>query len=368
MSSGPIVSAPKIRVLYVDPICPAGHVTLNRVYIERLVDAGFAVDVVLKEGYAEQIGIPTGVGRHPASAEYFGEHHGRIRSRWNQLRLLRMLRRTLPLDKYDLVFFSSYEEVSFYLAAFPGHPILVNHANVAALDQPIKRWFIKRIARRATFVVFHEFIRDRLREDGILRVRVHPLGLTRPYVVAESTKKAALAAIDPRLVSDRWAQMVFVPTGAKYGSPFVGELLRKEEVLQYLEERRILLVVKDRALRSPSENVLVLAEQVPSDWYQALFCAATCVLICYPRTFTYRVSALLFECFSNGKACLVSDIEAFRAFEVHFRYSPFFSDPADLMRRLDDLLKVPQLLRNPYLKLEELMPSFADLAGTNHGT
>lgn len=354
------------RILFVDPICPIGHMNLNRVYIGRLLDAGFLVDAVFREGYAEELGIAPGVVKLAMPATYFGEQHGRVRSRWNQLRLLLEIKRILPVEEYDLILFSSYEEISLYLSRFPGRLVLVNHANVAALDNPIKRWFIKRLARRAMFVVFHDFIGQRLRNSGITDVRVVPLGLSPPYAIAGPDRKDVLEAIDRRLVSRNWAHIVFAPTGAKYGDTFLSQLLLRDDFAQYLSDRRILLVVKEGPRRVRSENVLVLRGRLPVDSYRALFSAASCVLISYPNNFTYRVSAVLFECFSNQKPCMVSDIEAFRAFESHFRYAPFFTDSENLMELLDALLQRPDMLVEPYKDLEGLTPSFWDLAEARH--
>jgi hypothetical protein len=89
--------------------------------------------------------------------------------------------------------------------------------------------------------------------------------------------------------------------------------------------------------------------------YRALFQACGCVLLHYPPSFRYRVSAILFECFANGKPCIVSDIEAFRAFAPHFRYQAFYRDRHDLASRLDGLLSSKcQGLPRPYRDLDGL--------------
>src|SRR3972149_4607093 len=119
------------KLLFVDPICSFGHVNLNRVYVMKLMEAGFSIDLVLKEGYVDDLRFPRSLVRLSLPSHHFTEDYGRFRFRYNQLIILRTLKCAVDLSKYDAIFFSSYEEISFFLSGIRGRLVLVNHANVS---------------------------------------------------------------------------------------------------------------------------------------------------------------------------------------------------------------------------------------------
>jgi hypothetical protein len=83
------------------------------------------------------------------------------------------------------------------------------------------------------------------------------------------------------------------------------------------------------------------------------------LILHYPETFNYRVSATLIECFSNSKPCVLSDIEAFRVFAHNFQYEPFYRSQAELCAALDRVIDADSSAGSaPYCHLEEQIPSF----------
>jgi hypothetical protein len=276
--------------------------------------------------------------------------------------MLWYIRRRRIHGRYDYIVFSSFDEIPLYFSGIKGNLLLFTHANVAGLDNPIKRWFLKRIARRGRLIVFHEFIKRRCEEFGIRNVLVEPQGLSEPYVMDDATTLSTLRSLDGRLASGVFSQMLFAPTGSKYADVFLKEAIGDRAFTQFLAERRIGVVIKDDALRSSSENIIILSQHLSDTEYKALFVASTAIILSYPMSFNYRISAALFECFSNSKPCLLSDIEGFKVYEPHFTYKPYFSNPGELMAGIDALSALPVAVRQaPYRDLQALVPTFSAL-------
>ena len=350
-----------MRILYIDSICPYGHHALNRLYISTLVREGFEVSLALKEGYYEALGSPGGTLKVAVPARWYDERAEQIRARVNIWRALRYIRRQIDESDYDVIFLSSYEEISLWAAGFKTHCLLINHANVAGLDHPIRRWFARRLARNATGLVFAEFIRQRALFHGLGRVQVMPQGLVERYA-PEAAAEELLRSIDPRLGEAGWRHLVFVPSGAKYADGFIAAIVEDAGFQRFLRERSILFVIKAYQLRSTAQNIMLFSKHLTAAQYRALFNASACLVLHYPASFTYRVSATLIECFSNEKACLLSDIESFRAFGGRFRYNPFYASQAELAAALDRLLAAEDLIARPYQALEDQVLSFEHLS------
>lgn len=349
------------RLLYVDPISPPGHRTLNRVFIETLLARGYTVDLMMRAGYLSDLVLPAGGERFEIPGEYFAARPGKVRARLDHLRILRFTKRQLARRAYGCVFFSSFDEIPLALSRIQGNLVLVAHANVADLDNPIKRFFLQRLARRSTLVVFHEFIRRRCNTFGIHSVMVEPLGLSPPYQMDENARRAAVATVDRRLAGRRFDHIFFAPSGSKYSDGFLGVLTHDEEFREFLRAYRIALIIKDGQLQRDCPNVIILRRPLSDDQYRGLFLSSRALVLSYPKTFNYRVSAILFECFSNGKRMLLSDIEGFRAFEPHCAYPAFFQSKLDIMARMRESIDAARDVTPLYRDVDRLMPDFGAL-------
>ena len=347
-------------ILFVDPYSQVGHINFNRGYVERLQERGFSVRLAVKEGYAASLGMSSQDAALSLPLKYFDEGAGPVRARYNLLRIQSLIRRHLQSTHYAVVMFAAFEEISLYLSGLPSGLLLVFHADVSALSNPIKRFFLNRLGARNTFLVFHERFGRRCREFGIPDVMVEPHGLSTPIVLAQDLQRRLLGSIDPRLSVGKFRTIVFAPAGSKFGDTFLAAAIANREFFDFLSERDILLVIKDQGLRSTSRNVLVLRQYLTIPQYQALFLASAAVLLQYPPEFD-RISGILFECFSNHKPCLLSEIECFRAFEDHFCYRPYYSSVAELMSGICGLLDAGKAPTAPYRYLERLVPSFTAL-------
>lgn len=344
------------RILFIDPFSPDGHINLNSNFVKRLYELPLQIDFALKKGYAEKIGASPDNVKWEIPEKYFNENVGKVKARLNLLRILLGIRERFNLNQYDWVFLSSYEEMSLYFSGLRKKLVLVNHANVAYLDSPVKRYFIKQVAADSRFVVFHEFIKQRAKQFGIRNCEVESIGLSLPYSQAGDNENF-LKGIDPRLIDSDFRHIVFVPTGVKYGDSFLADLLLNKSFTDFLNKNKILLVVKEKKLTIENKNIVLVKKFLTSEQYQTLFNRSDLILLSYPSSFRYRISAILFECFSNNKMCLLSDIEGFTAFKSHFKYDAFFSNQQQLMDRIALVLEMDKdIKKDPFVDLNKLNP------------
>ncbi len=350
------------KLLYIDPFSVYGHINLNQVFVRKLTEIGLEVQLAVREGYHLDLGLPREMLRLAIPERFFRDGLGRLASRYYLWKTLRHVKATIDLQEYDYVILSGYEEFSLFLSGIRRKLYLVNHGNVSGLQYPVKRCLIRRLSRHCTHIVFAPYLKERFAHFGITDVHVEGLGLSEPYAVAGRRRPDILRSISGRLSGD-YRDIFFSPSGSKYGSTFVGDLVADPGFQAFIERNNILFVVRDASLHSAGGNIVIVRDLLTREQYQALFTASRLICISYPESFDYRVSASLFECFSNQKACLLSDIKAFRIFESHFNYDPFFKDIPTLINRLERFLLTSGTDgRLPFKNLESLNPTFSDLA------
>jgi hypothetical protein len=353
------------RILYIDLICQFGHVNINKNIINRFIELGLSVDIVFRKGYAERLNIPLDLVKWEVPESWFYDADDSVRERYFQYKALREIKHKFPLRDYDYIFMSSFEEISLFFSGFKGNLLLLNHGNVAGLDNRIKRFFLKRISRYSTIIVFFENIKKRFIESGITKVMVEPHGFPHPYNKSDVEIQWLLNSMDPRLTSSEFKFKIFAPTGSKYNDNFISTLLQKQEFLNFLSSQNLLFILKDKPINVNHKNIIALPDYVADEEYQSIFLNADCILIHYPPSFIYRVSAVLHECFANQKPCLLSDIESFDVFNPHFTYPAFYKNTDELISRINNLIDNRNVLNSPYVNLDSLKISYESLLKIN---
>lgn len=346
------------NLLYIDPFCNNGHINYNKLYVNIFLEYNLHVDLILKEGYINKLGLPSKLLRLELPKKYYPNKTGKLISRIYLFKILLFIKNNINLECYDYVIFSGYEEITFYFTNIAKNSFLINHDNVSGLKNGIKRFFNKRISSKNTHIVFAEFIKNRLAHFDINKMIVVSLGIFPPYKIDRFKIKSILKSIDNRIDTEKYKYIIFAPAGSKYGDNFINMLLSNGVFLDYLYKKRILFIVKDKLLNSHNDNVLIINKILSDLQYQSLFIQSSAILIQYPASFDYRVSGIFMECLSNNKKCLLSDIKGFRAFEDHFNYDPFYINADGLIDKIDRMVLSENINQPIYQKLTKLTPSF----------
>ena len=345
-------------VLYIDTFSQFGHTNLNKVFIQQFKNKGYKVSVIARENYLSDIEVSNVDAVLKIPESFYVTNAGRIKDRFLQWRKLQFIKKRVPFMQYDVVFFSYFDEIVFSLTGMNGNLFFMNHSNVSGLENTFKRFFLKYIERMGTILVFHQTIRDQFLKFGIKRVIVEPLGLCLPYVNDVIKQKILLSKIDIRLVDLDFRLKIFIPTIAKYQDGFLNTVVTNAFFLNFLIENKVLLIIKDNAIEVNHPNICLLKSFLSDEIYQSVFISADFLMLHYPSSFKYKVSASLFECFSNNKPCFLSDIDAFRVFQSHFNYDPYYNS----IEKLTEVIQVSietkdEIIKYPYNSTSLLNPS-----------
>ena len=269
------------KILFVDFYCPNGHINLNKNFINQFNNLGYELDFVLKKGYGNHIGIDEDSLKWSVP-NFFYEGKSPIVIRFKLFIMLLLLRSKVNTRKYDYIFFSSYDEISLWFSGFNGNFILVNHSNIAGLENPLKRFFIKKLAKSSINIVFGDFIKVAAEKYGLENVKVQQIGLSNAYSIDRKKQQQVLLGISEKLINKDFNAIIFIPTGQKYGDGFIKKIIDSTIFTKFLQREKILFVVKDKNIESPNENILVLKTYISNEEYQSLFLASTLILLNYP--------------------------------------------------------------------------------------
>jgi hypothetical protein len=349
----------KIRIIYIDPFDDFGHLALNRHFVEMLAKEGYDVTVVMSAACLVALKLEVSINQVAIPSALYNGKVNRLTERIRHIAILRHIRRSLPIESFDFAFYSNFDEIVLELVQLKLPSILLAHANIANLKNPIKLFFMRRVIRGNTVLVFHQYIRKKCLDYGIFNVEVVSQGISAPFKSRTDERKALLKVFDQRLTSPNYNHVLFAPSGTKYSDRMLADAIGDTQFRSFLRDRKILLVVKCDIITPLEENIIIVKTRIAQPLYEALFLESRAVILNYPHSFSYRVSSILFECFSNEKVCLLSDIEAFRVFAPHFRYDPFFSNQSGLMSAIDRVIRIiPPAATAPFSNREDLCVDF----------
>lgn len=344
-------------VLYIDTFSHFGHTNLNLVYLREFEKAGYEVFVIVRDSYINELNINAEQVLISIPEHFYDLEAGTFKYRFLQWKILRYIKKRISFNKFDLVFFSFFEEISYSLAGIKGKFVFMNHYNVEGLNNCIKRFFIKYVSKLGTILVFHQSIKDQYYNYRISNVVVRPLGLSKPYLINKNISIDPKSDIQNKLNSEEYNLKLFIPTASKYGDDFINGLLNNNKFCNFLSENKIFIISKGLNLVVEKENIYSLNRTLTSEEYKTLFTSVDFIFLHYPITFQFKVSALLFECFSNNKPCIVNDIPSFTNFRNYFAYNPYYSTQESLEFLLLDILKNRKsIAAEPYINLDELNP------------
>ena len=327
---------------------PYGHDNLNERYINKCKEKGYSVDVILSKRLKEKIKNNIDVNSIWDIPDFFIDVKSKYLFHFYQLMVSIRIVYFTKLKYYDHVFLSSFDELALGLLKSKRSFFLLNHSNFSKTDNFLKMYFFKKLAKRHTFIALSESIRQAYFLEGIKNVKVDSIGLYKKHKL--DFKADVLKLRDKTINYRSYNKIVFIPTAKKLGDSFIMSLINSKKLQNLLNEKRILLIVKGVNYNSCS-NIFGIDYRLSDLEYKTIFLLSNLVILNYPKEFEYRISGLLFECFSNNKACLLSRIDSFIEFEEFFNYDPFYSDQNEL---IDKLVCNNEAHKEPYKNLKKL--------------
>lgn len=311
-----------MKILYIDFVSHPSHVNFNRMHIKALRECA-EIDFVFKEGYKDTLDmeITSTVLTIPW---YFYKIKGNgFLCRLQYLFILLYIKNRICFNSYKGVVFSYYEEISLFFARYPQKLYLINHVNLSGLSSKIKLFFFKKISKGNTQIVFNHGMMSYLQLLGINNVKVVQHGIMSVF-----KKKEENVCCKDGLKIDiaKYNKIIFSPSSNSSDLSFLRLLLESQTFKTYLCENNYLFIVKSQDLKSTHSNIYVIDYYISNDFYKYLFVKSNIIAICYPETFKYRVSGVFFECISNKKNVVLSDIDALTCYKYIFSSYPYFKD------------------------------------------
>lgn len=327
------ISLMKRRILFVDYTFQKGHVNFNRIHIDALRAAGHEVKIIIHKDLAGELGysaedylftLPHCLNQRPNSA---------IGNRIRYILALLYIRLRANIGKWDDVIVSCCDEVTLGLVPLGRRMHVVCH-NTATVCSRVKRFFLKRIARRGDFIVFDEYMRKPMLSHGINNVNVISHGCIEPW--AEQAKTPLPVDIE------RYSSVIFHPS-AKFEPEFLRSITENKQFGEFLKRENILLVIHNRNSEAfpSSHNIKFITSFLSWDEYRWLFQTSNIILLAYPKEFQYQVSGVSFECVANRKNIIVFRHPALEYCRNFYNYNPIVASVDELESRIAELRSNP---------------------------
>lgn len=191
-------------------------------------------------------------------------------------------------------------------------------------------FFLRKIAAKHHLIVFDENTKEHLQYSlHFPHVSVIHHGHMPP--IDKSTIDFNVPAWLTTLKRNK--KIVFVPSYSSTSTQFLQQITTDVALNQYLAANDIVVVLRSKiAIDNP--NFRVLNQRLSDREYASVFIQADIILLAYPVNFRYRTSAVLIEALVNNKACVVSDIDAFRHYKAVLSPRSFFSDLSGLIEAI----------------------------------
>lgn len=293
------------KIYFIDYISPNGHIGFNRIQIKALLNLGFFINGIFREGYYEKIDI-----NNPYFVNYLSIPHNLFRTQNNILRRIELIKRlklihkSIPLDKNDIVIFSCYETISLCLAPKFGEAYIIDHMSVVDLDSTIKKVFFKHLPISYHHVVFNKYIANRLNKDSIDSIII-PHGFTEKLQSSTSETVLNKYFLKPQ-------KYIFSPSPSSVDRLYLETICNDPDFNLYLDENKLKFVLRGKYTINKifRHNYILINGYMEYQDYISLFVNALSIIVCYPDNFKYRVSAVLFESMAYNVPFLLKNNES----------------------------------------------------------
>lgn len=330
-----------MKILYVDYFQKDGHVNFNRIHIDALRRAGHSVDLVMHTEIARQLPYPD-EDYALQLPRFLRFRNGKpLINRVIFLLALIYIKTRVRVSSYDKVFLGCIDEISYSMLPLSRDAYIYAHGNGRFLPKekggapvsPMKFRAMQKLAPRASFIVFNEYMAEPFRAAGFPNVKVISHGCVPPFDPAADN---TLAEFPLKFTPDM--KVIFHSSG-KCNDDFMRLALTDAKLHAFLAEHNIHIILRNQPAWATDvpENIHFINGFISNELYRALFLRADAILMCYPPSFHHQVSGVSFECAANGKLMLALDTPPLRYIRQYFNYDPLFNDMSSFVERLHQL-------------------------------
>lgn len=317
------------KVLFVDYIWQPGHVNFNKMHIDALKAAGADVKLILYRSMKEQLTYQED-DYAMVIPDFIRMRQGYpILNRIGFLIVLSMIRLRLSLSKFDYVYVASFDELTLGIIPLGKRMLLVAHDNAKGIAYKTKRYFLHRLSKLGTFIVFSNYMLTAFVKNGINNVKIVSHGCM---------DASSFEIMNLSFSLDKYSLVIF-QASAKMDKEFYYKIINNKTFCNFIRTKNILLILRNSQIPTAlSENAISINRYLLKKEYNALMKKANIVLLAYPETFKYQVSGVSFECVALKKCMAMYMNPSLMYCRDFYNYNPFFSDVSTFTGLLSSFL------------------------------
>jgi glycosyltransferase involved in cell wall biosynthesis len=302
-----------MKILYIDQLCPRGHLKFNKQTIDKL-STFCDVDVVFSEDYftIEDInGLR--VNKWINYPNDWSLYRHSFDARIKQIKVLKFANQIVLNNRYDAVIFSSFDTISFssfnFLFKMRKTPIyLIHHNNIDALSKSgIKRLIFRTYSNKVNHVVLEKFISQFL----ISKINVpshktfvvrHPIDKHMKSSIAKGKDNLAIALSNSN------------------DENIIETLIDIEKRERCLEEIGCKVILKSKKIIHKSATIETINGFIENSEYEQYYKKAKFILLPFKDSFNYRISGSLLEALSKGKVVIGNNSVMMQHYSHNYPY------------------------------------------------
>ncbi len=292
-----------MKILYLDFLCPVGHLNLDINQIKRLSNIGDVYVISQKGRYTE---LPSNVRNIEKKSIEIKQ--GKFSNRMSSLKTMLISAIESRRIDHDYIIVSSFETIMFALGRYlfnkKDRIILFHHFNTDELSSRVKAFFFRTYMNKVTHIVFSEFIRDHL----INKFGVNPRHV---FVLPHHMNKISITKGNAK-------EYQCVGLSSSNDENIIESIIRKEEKENLLKQMKIKVVLKSKEFEYDNGYLKVVKGYLEKEVYSDFIDNAQSIYMPFPNRFQFRMSGTLIDALTNNKIVYGSDIPVMRQYSIKY--------------------------------------------------
>ena len=313
------------KILYINYMYQKGHINFDKIHIKALENEGFDVWLIIPSRIKMFFTTPSYKCLFTIPNWLCPKNATPLLNRIAYLLTLLYIKFKINKTNYKHIFISNFDEVTLGLIPIDKQMYLYCHNTANNFGSKLKAFFIRKLAKNNHFIVFNNEMAKGFYKKGIEDVQVVSHGCVPPFPNAESLKLK---------VDVDYRRIIFIPS-ERTSSVFLQDFLMNKEFIHFIEQNKILIVVRNYHQNITSEFTHPVNRYLSTSEYRSLFLKSDFILIAYPDNFGYRVSGISFECIANKKNLLFLANDSLNYCKSFYNYNPEFKNITELIAKLE---------------------------------
>lgn len=337
-----------MTVVVIDYLCPVGHRMFNEIHLRALVSLGIDLVLITRKGFMVDVTNTLSIKRielqerKPGGTKLKGHIIDSISSKLGDALYLRQAINLANTIENNGVIILTYEIISYSLC-FNSikrlHKVyLFQHNNVEHMVSTwYKRYLTSLIPTNNVFVGISQNMTKKLKELFPQRQIIYvPHGIPTPDVSKNNVSK----------------DYVLIIAESSCDNGFLDSIIDNKGFISYLKSKGLKLLIKSKGYHS-KDNLIVISKRLNEEEYYKLLIGSLLIYLPYDKSFKYRTSGVLHECFALDIPVIVNNISAFDEYSDFCNYNLIINSPEDFIEICDYIISTGLPV---YRDLKELSP------------